>query len=274
VLDWFPPERRATAMGVKQTGVPLGGILAAGNGALAAFVSWQSILGMVAGATALGAVLCLWLAQRPQRQAAGSRPGALADLRRVMGDWNLGRFVAMNGLYNMGQANFFAYLTLFMREAAQASQPVAGLSLGIAQASSAVARIGWGVVSDTFFRGRRKVLVVVLGALAAVFLAAMAAVGPGWGVVLGAALALALGATIGSYAGLSQTMAVETTEPRLAGSAMGYTMIGTSLGGMIGPPVFGAIVDLSGDYANGWLFSAALLVAGTLLLGLGFKERR
>ncbi len=135
-----------------------------------------------------------------------------------------------------------------------------------------VARIGWGVVSDTFFRGRRKVLVVVIGALAAVFLAAMAAVGPGWGVVLGAALAL--GATIGSYAPLSQTMAVEATEPRLAGSAMGYTMIGTSLGGMIGPPVFGAIVDLSGDYANGWLFSAVVLAAGTLLLGRGFKERR
>ena len=274
VLEWFPPERRATAMGVKQTGVPLGGILAAGNGALAAFVGWQSILGMVAGATALGAVLCLWLAERPQRQAAGSTPGVLAGLRRVMGDWNLGRFVAMNGLYNMGQANFFAYLTLFMRQAAQASLPVAGLCLGIAQASSAVARIGWGVVSDTFFRGRRKVLVVVLGAVATVFLAAMAAVGPGWGVVLGAALALALGATIGSYAGLSQTMAVEATEPRLAGSAMGYTMIGTSLGGMIGPPVFGAIVDLSGAYANGWLFSAALLAAGTLLLGLGFRERR
>ena len=53
VLEWFPPERRATAMGVKQTGVPLGGILAAGNGALAAFVSWQSILGMVSGATAI-----------------------------------------------------------------------------------------------------------------------------------------------------------------------------------------------------------------------------
>ena len=55
---------------------------------------------------------------------------------------------------------------------------------------------------------------------------------------------------------------------------MGYSMIGTSLGGMIGPPLFGAIVDLSGAYANGWLFSAALLAAGTLLLGRGFKERR
>ena len=161
-----------------------------------------------------------------------------------------------------------------MGQAAKASRRVAGRGLGIGQASSAVGRIGWGVVSETFVSGRGKVVVVVLGAVATVFLAAMAAVGPGWGVVLGAALALALGATIGSYAGLSQTMAVEATEPRLAGSAMGYTMIGTSLGGMIGPPVFGAIVDLSGAYANGWLFSAAVLAAGTLLLGLGFKERR
>ena len=57
-----------------------------------------------------------------------------------MRDRNLGLLFAAGGFYNMGQMNFFAYLTLFMREAAQASQPVAGLSLAIAQAASAVAR--------------------------------------------------------------------------------------------------------------------------------------
>jgi len=274
VMEWFPPERRATAMGIKQTGVPLGGILAAGSGALAAILSWHVILSIVAGTTTLGVLLCLWLVRRPRRAAAAGRRGALAGLGRVMGDGNLGRFVATNALYNMSQANFFSYLTLFMREAAQASQPVAGLCLGIAQAASAVARIGWGVVSDTFFRGRRKVLLVILGALAAVFLAAMAAVGPGWGVVLGVTLALLLGVTVASYAGLAQTMAVEYTEPGLAGSAMGYTMIATSVGGMVGPPLFGLIVDASGAYADGWLFSAALVMGGALLLGLGFRERR
>ncbi|MFQ5755767.1 MAG: MFS transporter [Acidiferrobacterales bacterium] len=273
VLEWFPPERRATAMGIKQTGVPIGGVLAAGNGALVTLLSWQSILWIIAGVTAASALLSLRLAERPSWRAGGNFRSVIAHLGEVVRDRNLGLLFAAGGFYNMGQMNFFAYLTLFMREAAQASQPVAGLSLAIAQAASAVGRIGWGVVSDTLFRGRRKALIIGLCGSAVMFLAAMAAVGLWWGVVVGMALALALGLTIASFASLIQTLAVEAVEPRLAGSAMGYSLVGTALGGMVGPPLFGAMVDLTGTFANGWLLTAGLVLLGTLLLGIRFRER-
>ena len=86
--------------------------------------------------------------------------------------------------------------------------------------------------------------------------------------------AVFLGLTIASYAALAQTMAVETMEPRLAGSAVGYNMVATSLGGTIGPALFGAIIGLTGDFADGWLLSAGLVVAGTAMIGLWFRERR
>jgi MFS family permease len=274
VLEWFPPERRATAMGIKQTGVSIGGVLAAGNGALVTLLSWQSILWIIAGVTAASALLSLRLAERPSWRAGGSFRSVIAHLSEVVRDRNLGLLFAAGGFYNMGQMNFFAYLTLFMREAAQASQPVAGLSLAIAQAASAVGRIGWGVVSDTVFRGKRKTLVVGLCGTAVILLAAMAAVGLWWGVAVGIALALALGLTIASFASLMQTLAVEAVAPRLAGSAMGYSLVGTALGGMVGPPLFGAVVDLTGNFANGWLLTAGLVLVGTFLLGFWFRERR
>jgi predicted MFS family arabinose efflux permease len=273
VFDWFPPQRRATAMGIKQVGVPLGGILAAGNGALVTLVDWQQIMLGVAGLILVNGVLCLWLARLPHAAPAETRPHPLANIREVMKDWNMNRFVILNGFYNFGQTNFFAFLTLFMRDAALASQPVASLCIGVAQASSAVARIGWGVVSDTLFGGRRKGLTVGLGGAAAVFLGLMVFVGPGSGVILGLGLALLLGVTIASFAPLAQTLSVEATEPRLAGSAMGYNMMGTHLGGMAGPPIFGAIVDATGGYGAGWMVSAAVVLAGTLMLGLWFRER-
>ena len=273
VFDWFPPGRRATAMGIKQVGVPLGGILAAGNGALAALVDWHRIMLGVAGLILVSGVLCLWLARIPHGTPTGARPHPLANIREVTKDWNLNRFVILNGFYNFGQTNFFTFLTLFMRDAALASQPVASLCVGVAQASSAVARIGWGVVSDTLFGGRRKGLTVGLGGAAAVFLGLMVFVGPGSGIALGLGLALLLGVTIGSFAPLAQTLSVEATEPRLAGSAMGYNMLGTHLGGMAGPPIFGAIVDATGGYAAGWMVTAGVVLAGTLMLGLWFKER-
>jgi MFS family permease len=92
-------------------------------------------------------------------------------------------------------------------------------------------------------------------------------------VYLGLGLALLLGLTIASFAPLMQTLSVEATEPRLAGSCMGYNMFGTHIGGMIGPPVFGAMVDATGSYGAGWLVTAAVLGFGVVLLAFGFRER-
>ncbi len=274
VLEWFSIKRRATAMGVKQTGVPIGGVLAAGNGALVVVVSWNSILYGIVVITVVNALLCLRLAERPVTEGQRDYTAGLNKLRDVWRQRNIKLIFAASIPWNMGQANFFTYLTLFMREAAQASQPVAGLCLGVAQASSALGRIGWGVISDTLLRGGRKTITVSICAAAAVFLGAMALIGPPYGVVLGMVLALLLGLTVASYASIAHTLAVESVPPHQAGSAMGYSLTGTSLGGVIGPALFGAVVDLTGDFADGWLLTGALMGIGTLLVAVWFKERR
>ena len=273
VLEWFPQERRATAMGIKQVGVPLGGMLGAANGALVTTVAWGDIMAGVAVLIFMNGVVCLKLVRLPATGVHQKGQRLLANIREVMKDQNINRLTFINGCYNFGQTNFFAFLTLFLREVAQASQPMASLGIGIAQAASAIGRIGWGVVSDTIFNGRRKGLTVGMGAASVVGLVAMVMVGPGHGVLLGLGLALVLGVSIASFAPLLQTLSVESSEPRLAGSTLGYTIFGTQFGGMIGPPIFGAIVDASGGYGAGWLVTAAVMVTGTLILAFGFKER-
>lgn len=274
VLEWFSIRRRATAMGVKQTGVPIGGVLAAGNGALVAVVNWNAILYGIVAITVVNALLCLKLAERPQTEGRLERIPGSSHLRDVWRQRNIKLIFVASIPWNMGQTNFFTYLTLFMREAAQASQPVAGLCLGVAQASSALGRVGWGVISDTLLRGGRKTITVSICAAASVFLVAMSFVGPAYGVLLGIVLALLLGLTVASYASIAQTLAVESVPSHQAGSAMGYSLTGTSLGGVVGPALFGAVVDLSGDFADGWLLTGALMAAGTLLVAFWFKERR
>jgi len=259
VLEWFPQRRRATAMGAKQTGVPIGGVLAAGNGALAT--------------TVVFGLCCLALIER-RSGPSERRPGFFSGFRDVFRDLNYGRFVLANFLYNFGQNNFFAFLTLFVTSAARGSQEFAGLCLGVTQATSAISRFGWGVVSDTVLGGRRKRLVVGIGAVSALLLAAMVFVSPGWGTYLVLLLAVGLGITIASYAGLMQTISVEAVEPRLAGSAVGYNMIGTHRGAIIGPPIFGALVDATGGYTGSWLLTAAVVGCGVLLLARGFREGR
>ena len=269
VFDWFPQRRRATAMGAKQTGVPLGGVIAAGLGALAATADWRVLLGIVAALTVVFGVTCISLAVRSSTEAA-PRAKPFAGLAELFRDRNYGRFVLSNLLYNFGQGNFFGFLTLFVREAARGSQELAALSLGIAQATSAVARLGWGAVSDTLFRGRRKGLVIGIGIASIVLLAAMP-LAAGWPGVAMMIVIAGLGITVASYAGLMQTISVESVEPRLTGSAVGYNGICTHMGAIVGPPAFGAIVDATGSYTGGWLMTAGVVAVGVLLLGFGFR---
>ena len=274
ILTWFSARRRATAMGVKQTGVPIGGVLAAVNGALVTLFSWQSIFVTIASVTFISGLLCVLLVEPQHGGAHKSIAATLRQMRQVGRVTNIRVLFLANIPWNMGQANFFSYLTIFMRDAAGASQPVAGLVMGLAQLSSAVGRIGWGVVSDTLFRGARKWITVGLCGASVVFMLAMTAVEPGLGLWLGVALAFGLGMTIASYPTLAQTLAVESVEPGQAGAAMGYSLMGTSIGGVIGPPIFGAIVDYSGDLADGWITTAIFVAVGTAMVAMRVRERR
>lgn len=274
ILTWFSARRRATAMGFKQTGVPIGGVLAAGNGALVTLFSWQSLFVAVACFAFVNAALCALLIEPRQQAARASIASTIRGMLQVGRNTNVRVLFLANIPWNMGQTNFYAYLTLFMREAAGASQPFAGLVLGIAQAASALGRIGWGVVSDTLFAGARKRVMVGLCGVSAVLMMAMALVTPGWGLWLGAILAFGLGITIASYPTLAQTLAVESVEPGQAGAAMGYSLVGTSIGGVVGPPIFGAVVDYTGDLADGWITSGIFVALGVALVAFKVRERR
>ena len=122
------------------------------------------------------------------------------------------------------------------------------------------------------FQGRRKTLVLLICGSAAVLLTAMALVGPHWGVIIGMALAIGLGMTIASYASVMQTVAVESVPRAQTGSAMGGVMIGLSLGAMAGPPLFGAVVDFTGQFADGWLTTAVIVATGLVILKYKYKE--
>lgn len=273
VFESFPPSRRGTAMGIKQTGVPLGGVIAATLGAFATGGAWHWITVVVAALTVAGGAACLLIVEKPKPRVKAASRSRFGTLGEVAKDFNFGRFVISNMMFNVGQNNFFAYLTLFVREAAQVSQELAGACYGIAQTASVVGRLGWGAISDFLFKGRRKRLTVAIGASAAVFLATMAAIEPRAGMTVAVALSVLLGLTIASYAPLMQTMAVEGVQPRLVGSATGYNLVGTYIGSIAGPPLFGWVVDITGMFDSGWYMCAALVGVGVLMLAFGFRER-
>ena len=115
--------------------------------------------------------------------------------------------------------------------------------------------------------GRRKGLIAcgLIGALGIDLLLAVPGRG---GTALLLPLAVMLGLTIGGYAALTQTAAVEMVEPRLAGASIGYNMLMTNTGVMLGPALFGVGLNFGG-FAPAWIAVAACLVLGAGLLHRG-----
>ena len=49
-------------------------------------------------------------------------------------------------------------------------------------------------------------------------------------------------------------------------------MVGVHIGGMMGPVIFGYVVDNWGGYDNAWLVTAGLVAIGVGLLTFKFRE--
>lgn len=272
IMDWAPAGRRATGMGIKQTGVPMGGILGAGAALLASLIDWRMTLACVAGLSLLAVLPCLGLS-RLDRPRSGPARSFLSTWPSLLSNRNLAALSLATAGLNMCQASFFGFLTLFAKDSIGFSAVTAGLCLGLSQTAAAFGRVLWGVVGDRLFGGRRKALYVYVAALASTLLAVFALIQSGWLAFMLVMVTL-LGLTVGSYAAIVQTMVVESVAPQDAGAASGYFLCVISLGNMSGPLLFGVIVDLTQSYAVGWLLLAVMGAASTAAIVLGFSDRR
>jgi len=68
------------------------------------------------------------------------------------------------------------------------------------------------------------------------------------------------------------TICAEVVEPRLAGSAIGSNLLATSIGGTIGPLIFGVLIDWTGGYSVSWLMTGLVIFFGVFALAIGLRE--
>jgi MFS family permease len=265
VLMWFPRATRATAMSVKQAGVPAGGALAA------LLVAWGAGEWRVLAAALAFVSLLACLPYSTLPPAAQERPASTVtwrDIGALLGVRHLQLFNVGACLYAMSQAAFFAYVVLYARDALSAPIAVTSVCLALAHLASATGRVGWGVLSDRLIRHGRAAGLVAIGVLAAggvLLLSSLPATGA---IVVLAIAAVLVGATLGGYAGLIQAAAVEAVDAHTAGAAIGYNMLLVSLGTFLGPAAFGVGVQAIG-YAATWTIMAAVLALGAALFVAG-----
>ncbi len=269
IIDWFPPLRRGVAMGIKQTGLTLGGIAGALLlPPLAVEVGWRQALAG-SGAAAIGsAVLVALVYRRPAhvRAHVAAEPPRLAELATLMRRPGVLVLFTCGFALAIGQASVLAYVALFVRDEFAATAIVAGQALALAQVGGAVSRLGWGFVSDWYFGGRRRVGVIItaVGAALAYVGFALGDRVP-WSFAL--LLALVAGAGAFGWVGLYLTLVAEIGGARHAGLLTGVAVMFTWSGVLVGPLVFGLALDATGGYAVPWLLLAMIAAASAVSLG-------
>lgn len=266
LFDATPRAIRATVFSIKQTAVPLGGVVAG------ALVPWLLGIGgwRLAAAGVSGLCLAVALALTPLRRrldkkeqpVGGSRP--VAPLRLVLGHPDLRRLAAASFGLSAMQLSITTSLVTTLVVAAGLSLPQAGFLFALAQAASIVARLAWGAVADVL-RSARLTLAGLAGAVTV--LAWIAAfIQPDWSLLALALLCIGLGATGIAWNGIFMAEVVRVAPPGTAGAATAGTLTCTFAGVVVGPPLFSLTVYIAGAYGPAYAVASAFTLIATCLI--------
>ena len=274
VVRWFPPQGRATAMGVKQTGIPLGGILAALTlPPLASSYGWRTAI-ILAGVITLIFISVARIGMPPAPALPNERSRMRwGQLREVLSNRSIVALSVM-GLFLAGaQLSIITHLVLYLKNEYHFSSVLAGIYLAVAQVGGTAGRIGWGLASDFLARGRRKLILLIIGIIAIIQLLLLNRIGTNIsGGILFWFIGLLGGTTIG-YHGVLFGLMGEIVRKEVVGLATGFSLTITFLGIVLFPPIFGHLVDRLGSYSQAWDLLALSWVVAILILILFVKEK-
>ena len=278
IVDLFPVRERGVAMGIKQMGLTVGGVLSALIlPRVAAAWSWR--VAIAACALTMGApVLAAWRTLAPLAVARVDGTRTAGEPRAD--NWWWLRQPPLLTLFGAGlalgmvQSAVLAYLPLYGVEVLGLGAVAAGGLVAAAQAGGAAARLGLGAASDRWLGGRRPPWLVVSSLIGAAVFASYA-MRPTPDGLTAAALAFAAGIGAHGWVGVYFIASAEAGGPRQSGLLSGVSFAAIVVGLLAGAPCFGAILEATDSYRAAWGAFAALcvLVAGVMALAGGAIHR-
>ena len=270
---YAPPRMAPVVFSLKQTGVPVGGMLA---GLLVPFfivlMDWQGAL-VASGLMCLVLALGLQPLRREFDQARNPNQSlALGELgrtlRQVTGLAPLRELALATFVFVGLQAIFVAFFVTYLVKGLGHPLQTAGGVFSAALAVAIGARILWGWVASRYLSPQ-----VVLGLLGLVMAAASAGLAlctPDWPIVAIGAVAMVFTGTAISWHGVTLSEVARLAPQGRVGAATGGVLFFTSAGLLVYPAMFGLILGLTGSYGLGF----ALAGLPALAVGIRFLRRR
>lgn len=264
-----PSGRRNLIFAIKQTGTPLGGMLASLLlPALSVWLGWQGAM-MASLGLFIAIALPLWLkrsAWDDDRDPGARIRGSLFNgVQVALGHATL-RGLAIVGLsYACYQFCLFSFIVTMLVVDFEWSLISAGWMATATQIGGISGRIGWSMLADRIGRGIQ--LLAVIGLLATalgVLVATMTTAWPAYAMTL---VLFLFGFCLVGWNGLFMAEAARAAGPANVGVATGGVLVFTFAGIVIGPAAFATVYKLAGSYALTYgLFALAPLIGVAALI--------
>ncbi|HKP17906.1 MAG TPA: MFS transporter, partial [Gaiellaceae bacterium] len=254
--------RRGLAMGIRQTGVPLGGLLAAGLLPwIASSAGWRVSLAVAAALAGVGALVVLAItgtnlradrAETRLTRVEGERPRPWSDRDVIL-------LTVWGCLIVSGQYALISFLALDIHESGTLSLPETSLLVVVAQVGGILGRLAWGVLSDHDPQQRRQPYLLGMN-LIAIVVALAFAFGPArqsFPALM--VVSVFAGLTLIGWQGLWVTAVSERAGPGRAGATLGFALSFIGAASAASPPLYGLVADLTGGLRSIWLALALVL---------------
>ncbi|MDH5204531.1 MAG: MFS transporter [Hylemonella sp.] len=263
------PANMSLVFSLKQTGVPLGGVLAGAIvPGLMLLTNWQAALLLVALACLLCAALAQPLRHELDADRDASRPLHLGNLaqpiRLVLAHRALTTLAVCSFFFSAAQLSLVTYLVTYLYDSLAYGLVAAGMALSVSQGAGMGGRVFWGYVADRYLGARR--MLALLGALMALSSLATAWLSPALPVPLVWIILAVFGASAIGWNGVYLAEVARQAPKGQASLATGGTLAFTFLGVVLGPPLFGAFSGLFGSYRAGYALLAVPTLACCVLL--------
>ncbi len=265
-----PPRLWSLVFSIKQTGVPLGGVLAGlAVPYLLLTFSWQAVSVIIAGVTLAGAAMLQLWRRRFDRDLNAHQPlisgNVIGPLRLIFFRPELRLLALASFFFSASQQSYIYFLVTYLELGLDWNTRDAGLALSVVGLAAVVGRMLWGALADATGRSRAILGVIALGMSgAAAATAAFSTASAAWGIYLVCAI---FGATGAAWNGVYLAEITRSVAPGEVGHATGGGLFVTFAGVVVAPPLFGLISESAGGFVTGYAIMAALTCAvGVVLL--------
>lgn len=276
LMRFTPANRRNVIFSIKQTGVPLGGVIAAAVAPSTALaVGWQWT--MAGNAAVLASLLLLlevqrarWDDDREPRTPLVANP--LGGVAIAWNDRALRPLSFAGACFVAVQICLSTFTVVLFAEETGYSLVQAGLVLMVAQVGGVIGRVFWGWLAD-----RTGECLSALSLLALVLvLACVLALGisPSWPVVAAYTLFFVIGATASGWNGAFLAEVAKLSPRHAISSATGGSLFFVNVGKLLGPLAFTNVYAFSTSYATAFASLAVPSAAGLACLVVAQKAVR